>query len=463
MRKKKRISRATLLLNPTQYDALELFAQMLAKIVWYIGGVGSGKSFVLGVFVYDVSRLPKSLCLLTAPVLDTLNNSTLPGVLDAWDRLGIVEGRDYVFGAAPKSWKVPAYQKLRNAKVITWRNGSYTLLDGSDNYPKHRGLELDAVAIDELGNLKPGAAKVYTGRLRGKARKRKKIPSVMFGVGNPPEDPYLVEEWQGKPGCVVLTAASHENAKNLPDDYIALMEATYDDVTYRREVLGELIAIGGLVALSSYTPLPYPKGNYCDLEFSPTAKTYMTCDFNASSERPMSWILEQELWVGEQILSVAVMEFVNLGTSTRTQCKIVRDYLLARGFTGELHVRGDATGADKARNSTTAESDYEEIDGSLSKGPWRYKGKLTRRTKRVKNRVAAHNARLRTRDGKISLLINPLMCPKLDEAAKRLRWANNQYELEDNPFKDPVDAWTYRSYRDYPIHRKRGKVKRRAG
>lgn len=455
----RRKTRSKVTLNPTQFDALwGLVERCLFDLALYIGGRGSGKSVALGFFIYMMTRLPYSVTLLTAPTFDTLNNSTLPGVLEAWSLMGLEEGVDYVFGEAPKSWRVRSHQKLRKYKCITWRNGSVTLLDGSDNFNKHRGIELDAVGIDEFGNLKEGALKVYIGGLRGKATKKAGKEGKIFGVGNPPEDPYQVEQWEGKDRTRVFLAATHENAKNLPKNYIARMAAMYDEITYDREVLGKLIGLGGLKACSSFIAKPYPEGNLTRQDVVLDADTWMTWDFNASMERPMSTLIYQRI----DGRDVVVKEFINLGTNTHDQCDIIFDWLTKVGFAGKLMIRGDATGGDAARGSAATQSDYNVIETAFrSTGLWKYKGHKTRRTRRVKNRMAALNARLRTKDGTVSLLVDE-RCVKLIEAAKQLKWASNSYNLEENQFRDPIDAWSYGSYTDHPVHfRTAEKTKRR--
>lgn len=446
-------------LGPTQYDVLHGLMSDLFDIGYYIGGRGSGKSTTLGLFIVLMTELPYSVGLLTAPVFDTLNNTTMPGILEAFEMMGLVEGRDYVVGTPPRRWGIKVYQKLRKAKCMYFRNGSVVILDGSDNYNKHRGIELDWVAIDEIGNLKEQALDVYIGGLRGKATKRAGRQQKLLGVGNPPEDPYQIEKWRGRPGVEVFTAPTHENAANLPPGYIARMRASYDQLTYEREVLGLLKAVGGLLACYAMQHKAFPDGNYSDRKINATGDLFMTWDFNASSERPMSTLLVQRQRFevgGKQIdLDVTVKEFVNLGTDTHTQCDIIYDWLKASGFRGKLHIRGDATGGDRARGSAATQSDYQVIETKFrSSGPWQFAGVKTRRTKRVKNRMTALNSRFRNADGEIRMLINPEQCPKLIEATKHLRWSSNQYDLEENAHKDPIDAFSYYPYYDFPVHRK---------
>ncbi|MEO5929754.1 MAG: hypothetical protein ABIR47_07470 [Candidatus Kapaibacterium sp.] len=440
-------------LNPSQFDALSGLSDDLWDMVVVIGGRGAGKSIALGLFSYEMASLPGSVNLLTAPVVDTLNNSTLPGVLEAWAMIGLVEGRDYVFGAAPKKWKVTTYQKLRNVKIVTWRWGSYTLLDGSDNYAKHRGIELDSVAIDEFGELKAGALDVYIGGLRGKATKRAGKTQKVFAVGNPPSDPYQVQRWEGVDGARVFEVPSHENRRNLPAGYIERMKRRYDRLTYKREVLGKVVATGGMRAFYAFKPEQYPAGNLLRLAFDPHVDLTLTCDFNASESRPMSWFICQRRLVEARWLDVVVQEFINPGTHTDTQTEIVCDWLAARGFKGTIRIRGDATGGDKARNSTTARSDYQTMKTILrAAGPWKVEDEKVRRTRRVKDRIAATNSRWRSADKKIHLVINPDTCPQGITAFKQLRWKENGMELEDVAFKDPVDALSYFPYTEYPIH-----------
>lgn len=439
---------AQLTLNDTQWRTLEALRSDACNLAFLIGGVGSGKTFLLGCALYVyATATPYSLALLTAPTFDQLNNATLPGVVDALEKIGAIEGVDYTFGEPPASWGVRSYQKLRRHKSMTWRNGTTVILDGSDNFQKHKGLELDVVLADEVQLLKAGALELYIGRLRGKATKALGRQAKMLGVGNQPEDPYQVERWEGREGVKVFEAPTHENERNLPLHYIRALESAYDDITFRREVLGERIALGGMLAAYNFRHEVQPHGNLLDIQLDPMKDAYLTCDFNASMTRPMSWFLVQKMLVGD----VVVQEFVNRATSTETQAKIVHDYLEAQGFRAKLHVRGDATGGDAARNSATTRSDYQVMRMELKSDRWQYMGEQVRRTRRVKDRIRALTSHIESRDGARRLFVSR-HCKKLIEAIKRCRWAENGVELESDNFEDAIAALSYYCYYEYPVH-----------
>lgn len=436
-------------LNETQYDALAALNDAACDVAFLIGGIGSGKTFLLAAALEKyANELPYSLGLLTAPVFDQLNNSTVPPIVSALEDMGVIEGVDFVIGQAPASWGVIPYQKLRKYKVMTWRNGTTVILDGSDNFRKHKGLELDFILADEIQFLKPGSLELYIGRLRGKATKAAGKRSKMLGVGNQPEDTYQVERWEGIERVRVFEAPTQENARNLPKHYISNLAAIYDDVTYRREVLGERVPLGEMLAAYNFRHDLSPLGNLVDQPFNPKADAWLTCDFNASMLRPMSWFLIQK---NQQGADVVVMEFVNRATSTESQSIAVAEYLTEQGFQSKLFVRGDATGGDRARNSATTRSDYEVMRSELKSTKWQYMGENTRRTKRVKDRIRALTSRIEARDGSRRLYISP-KCKKLLESIKRCRWAENGIELESDKFEDAIAALSYFCYYEYPVH-----------
>lgn len=409
---------------------------------FYIAGIGSGKTLALAVFIANEARLIGSLGLATAPVTDTLNNSTMPQLKSLWSELGLIEGEHYVVGTQPPvSWNIKAYTN-RNYKILTWRWGSYTILDGSDNFNKHRGLELDYVAADELRDIKNGAWEMYRGRMRGKAKKAIGGKYKMLAVTTPPENPVKIENLRHD-NVEMVYGTSFDNAKNLPKGYLEGLKLRYDEITYKREVLGELIHSGGTTAYYAFSPESIVKQ-----DFVTTAPTVMCWDFNASPKKPMSTGLVQEI-NGKYYLT---KEFIFKNSNTDEQCQKVLEYFKEVNFSGSLEVTGDYSG--NRRESNATRSDYAIIEYYFGNYPdYRLK---TRPTLSIRDRIASLNAQFRNMAGERNLYVDS-RCVKHIEDLYKTRWKDSGVELDDSDPErtHPSDELSYWAYNYFPIERKK--------
>ncbi len=427
---------ATIELNNEQYE----FFASAEKLNFYVGGIGAGKTFSLGMAALQEASLVGSLGLITAPWGDTLMNSTLPGLQEAWHHAGIVEGEHYIVGnRPPRRWNVRPYTH-RNSKVLTWRWGSYSILDGADNFNKHRGAEFDYVVVDEFRDVKDGALKVFLGRLRGKAkRKTGGKYRVMCGT-TPPDNPYQIEQYAGK--ARIIYGSSYANLANLPEGYLDDLKQQYDDITFRREVMGELIYLGGSRAYYCFED-----ANIMAQSFEPSRNTVMSWDFNASAQKPMSTVLVQDF--GDK--RVVTAEFIHKGSNTYRQCEAIDEFLNNNRFSGELHISGDYSGHRHESNATR--SDYAIIE-QYFRGRNDYR-LVTRPTRAVRDRVASLNAQFRNQKGERKLFISA-GCAKLIEDLRNVMWSEDGVGLDGtNPERThPTDALSYWAYNFAPIDRK---------
>lgn len=412
-----------------------------APNIFYLSGVGGGKTFLLGLWVYNKAKLKNSLGLVTAPVGDTLTNSTLPGLQEVWHQCGLVEGDHYIIGnRPPRTWNIRAYTH-RNSKILTWRWGAYTILDSSDNFNKHRGTELDYVGIDEFRDIKEGAYKVYNGRMRGKATKKSGGIYQILAVTTPSDIPYKVEQYAGK--AEMIYGSSFDNISNLPDGYLENLKDVYDELTYRREVLGELVADGGRRAY-----YVFDEQSIVEQDFVPNLPTVMCWDFNASPKKPMSTQLVQDF--GSKRIVTA--EFIFKGSNTSRQCEVIRQFFKEKGFSGELTITGDYSGHRNESNATR--SDY-AIIGEYFENDGKNYALRTRPTLSVRDRVASLNAQIKNMKGERSLFIDK-RCVKTIADLYKTSWGEDGIGLDgsDPERTHPSDALSYWAYNFYPIDRK---------
>ena len=247
-----------------------------SKETFFIGGIGSGKSFVLGQLALKLASIPRSTGFLGAPTLEQLRDSTWPQVQESFSKAGVYENEHYVVNIRPDEFGVAAFSKLSSTRIVTFKWGSYLLMDGLDKYNKKRGTEFDYILLDEFRDMREGVRKVLIARLRGRRFKAlqaeyrekkyaelKKVTTTheaalvlnkytalldavkyrIFYCTTPPDDvQYLLDlqELENKELRFIFTT-SLENSKNLPVGYVESLLEVYDRTTAEREVYGRLI------------------------------------------------------------------------------------------------------------------------------------------------------------------------------------------------------------------------------
>lgn len=341
-------------LNPTQWSVI----RSNYKENHLIGGLGMGKSFTIGIFIYTNCSVKGSLGLLAAPTYDVLRDSTLPQVLECFDKLGLIDGVDYVISTAPpKSWNIKPYSKLNNKNVITFRWGSYLIL-GSMNKPNRwRGVELDYVAVDEFRDVKEWARDLLLGRLRGRTFKALDRQYKILFATTPPDNPAyllnLIEENEEKKTIGFHFGTTYENADNLPKGYADELKESLDDRTYEREVLGLLKRYSSnLFAWAFSEERHIEEGMKIDKKLP----IWLSFDFNVN---PMTCLLIQHSTYEVRVL----MEFKQESSNIFKLLDEIKPYLSEHQ--NRIKVTGDPSGNNSDPAKRENETMYWEIRNGL--------------------------------------------------------------------------------------------------
>lgn len=132
--------------------------QMLAALVdaaemVCVWGRGTGKSE--GVIAPRSLRcawsMPRSVGWFLAASFQQLLTKTLPPVIAGWERMGVQEGRDWVFGEKPPSWwEKPRQRRLNYSRLFSFRNGSAIMLASQETKGSLNGPSTDWGCGDEV-------------------------------------------------------------------------------------------------------------------------------------------------------------------------------------------------------------------------------------------------------------------------------------------------------------------------
>jgi hypothetical protein len=339
-----------IILNPSQS---QVFTADNREII-YLSGVGGGKTFILAAFIYTHSCNKGSIGLCCAPTYPVMKTSTFKGITEAFEIFGLVEGTHYVVGIRPpESWGVKPYSKLNNSLIITWRNGSYTVLGSLENFNAVRGAEYDYICIDEFRDTKfSEVRKVLIGRLRGVLYKRLKLDYKLLWVSTPPDDVRELNTVLKNPEIKHIQGSSFENKDNLPEGYIESLLSTYDSLTAQREVYGLPVSKTNEKQFAYEYDAGYHYVSFKELGFELNKKEpiKLAFDFNVN---PITCILGQSDETKIRIFKA----FTDKNSDTQQLCDKIKAWLGNDGYT--LFVTGDANGYKRDTRGTL--NDYQII------------------------------------------------------------------------------------------------------
>ena len=133
-----------------------------ARINLFLGGVGSGKTFLGGVISRNfISRFPHVRGFIAANTYDQLNTSTLFRIREYWQTTGITEwtrenpSGTYVSGKEPPShWTACKRNFDRFNNIISFCNGALIFTGSLDNAIMHSGKEFSWAILDETKDSK---------------------------------------------------------------------------------------------------------------------------------------------------------------------------------------------------------------------------------------------------------------------------------------------------------------------
>ena len=214
------------------------------------------------------------------------------------------------------------------------------------------------------------------------------------------------------------------------------MKAEMDPRAYRQEFEASFEAMAGR-AYYAFTR----KQHVGPVELCEGMPVCISFDFNvhpatgiagqAHGDEPWIW---REAWVPHAG-----------GEATRASAQVIKAHLDKAGWTGPIHIYGDATGQ---APKTTGPSDHAVLKEVFPGAVWH----INRTNTHVRDRVAAVNARCETMDGRHHLRVDP-SCRRLISDFEQVIFADDgQLDQKTNPELTHIsDAAGYWIVRQWPV------------
>jgi hypothetical protein len=373
------------------------FHRSTASFKGFSGPIGSGKSQAL---CHEAIRLsyknPGRTGLIGAPTYPMLRDATLTSLTEALEENEI------------------PYDVNKSDYVLTMKDpGSRILLRSVDEFERLRGTNLAWFGLDELTYTQEGAWL----RLEGRLRDPKATVRCGFAVWTPKGFDWVYRKFiqNPVPGYEAIVAQPYENRfllKQVPDFYERL-KGSYDDNFFRQEVLGDYLnQKGGLVY-----PAFLREANIKKTSIDSGKPVCWAVDFNVD---PMSSLVVQmrneEIYVLDEI--------VLRRASTEQACEeFERRFGTPRAG---IVIFGDAAGA---AMQTSGFSDYQVIRKFFGSRSARVTYRVPSANPRIRERVAAVNAKLRNTYGDVRLWVDP-RCKELIADFEQVAYKENSTEVD---------------------------------
>lgn len=288
-------------INDKQADFLEAIMYTLTyqgvKKAIMIGGIGSGKSVILGNAIKIISQeLPRGKAQFACNAVKQAKRALTPGLKSTWREFWNAveydpttgEGEFVLWKKPPAHWKKPFEEPDDWDNCISWDTGHVVEFCGySQDQDAHRGRNDDILLIDEASRFKRDWLKVAEGRVRANLGKfDSSLHHLCLYFSNPNYDSEGDWMWDLEQLAIAqpdryafVHTCTLDNVAFLPKGYIEDKKKTMHDLEYRVEVLGERVT---RIKNSYYSALKWSHHSDVDLDdyYSPTQELTASVDLN---------------------------------------------------------------------------------------------------------------------------------------------------------------------------------------
>jgi hypothetical protein len=346
-------------------------------------------------------------------------------------------------------WGLSCDTKESNHEVHLYSNGTYrtTVLCRSMEKPGEIvGFKIGKALIDELDVMK--AEKAATAWRKIIARMRYKLDGLQNGVDvtTTPEGfkfvyQQFVKAVRDKPELAALyglvQASTYENAKNLPDDYISSLRATYPPQLIEAYIRGQFV---NLATGSVYTNFDR-RLNHTPEAIKEGETLHCGMDFNVLNMTAVINVIR-----GALPLTLGELTKVR---DTPTMAQMLRERFLTKGH--PVVIYPDASG----RNTSSKNASESDLTILRQAG---FTIVVDEENPAVKDRVNAVNAMILNDKGERRWKINTDACPVTTEAFEQQAYDKNGDPDKKTGHDHPCDAEGYFLVKRWPIVRPTAQV-----
>lgn len=301
------------------------------------------------------------------------------------------------------------------------------------------GFKIGKALIDELDVMK--MAKAETAWRKIIARMRYKVDGLLNGVDvtTTPEGfkfvyQQFVKQVREKPELAALYglvhASTYENGKNLPDDYIPSLLASYPPQLITAYIRG---LFTNLTSGSVYPNFDRVL-NHTPETIKPGEALHIGMDFNVMNMTAVVNVVRDDLPLS--------LEELTKVRDTPTMARMLKERYLDKNH--PVVIYPDASGGN------TSSKNASESDLSILKQAG-FQISVNPANPAVKDRINAVDAMTLNAEGKRRWLVNTDACPALTEAQEQQAWDKNGEPDKKTGHDHPNDAVGYFLVKRYPI------------
>lgn len=291
---------------------------------------------------------------------------------------------------------------------IRFLHGAIIEVLGMDVPERVEGSPLDGIVLDEYGNMRGSA---WHENVRP-ALSTKGRPGWAWFIGVPEGRNHYWDLYQQ---ALLPTRTDWEthcwpSAEIIDPAEVEAAREELDELTFRQEYMGEFLSFSGQAYYNFDRRIHAAE----ELSYDPAKPLVFCFDFNV--EPGVAVICQHQQYTRDRAnvaqWITAVIHEVYIPSNSNTEAVCRKLISLFGGHDGQVHIYGDATGGAR-RTSALDGSDWDIVRRMLRK---QYHERLwdfvPRSNPTERARVNAMNARLRTFDGEVRMLVDPVRAPQ---------------------------------------------------
>lgn len=396
------------------------------KFRGYVGGFGSGKTFVgcLDLILF-ASKYPATVQAYYGPTYTDVRDIFYPTFEEACDLLGFT-----------------CDVHVGNKEVDLYRGGFYygkIICRSMSNPNGIVGYKVARSLVDEIDTLPADKAQNAWNKII--ARMRLKIDGVINGVGvttTPEGYRFVYNRFADHPTArySMVQASTYENHKHLPDDYIDSLLESYSAELVQAYLMGNFVNLTTGTVYSSFCR----KANHTDCLPYGGEELHIGMDFNVGK---MSAVIHVERMDGPR----AVGEIFG---KQDTADMIAEIEALYAGHT--ITVYPDASGKNRSTASRATIEEELKNDIALLEAAGFYV-EVGNSNPRIKARVTAMNTAFCNATGVRLYLVNTKACPEYTKCLEQQAYDDNGMPDKTAGLDHMNDAGGYYISRAHPVNR----------